>query len=212
MIPFGGSATITLRTTGCQDDAARRVKHLEHVEVHVNLLAARRGDVNLFLFSPHATRSEILRRRPLDNATHIDFTFMTVFNWGEDPRGEWKLLIKDTSQQGAGAGAGAGAFTNHRQSAIQLQSFGMTLYGTATPPHDAHAQTVDWKQDAHKLNTGDLQHELQVEEELSDHLQIRNTQGRRRNTGRTKEAASDESTDKEINRIIDALGEMLREN
>ena len=57
----------------------------------------RRGDVSVDLFSPSGTRNEMLSTRRYDdskNGLH-DWTFMTVHNWGENPKGVWVMNVTD---------------------------------------------------------------------------------------------------------------------
>ena len=44
-----------------------------------------RGEIELFLTSPWGTVSQLMTARVLDNAPHgySNWTFMTVFSWGE---------------------------------------------------------------------------------------------------------------------------------
>lgn len=69
---------------------------LEHVQLYVKLEHTRRGDVQIYLTSPSKTVSEMLSTRKNDNARGgIDFTFMTVHNWGENPSGDWEVKVCD---------------------------------------------------------------------------------------------------------------------
>lgn len=69
---------------------------LEHVQLYVKLDHTRRGDVQIYLTSPSKTVSEMLSTRKNDNARNgIDFTFMTVHNWGENPSGDWEVKVCD---------------------------------------------------------------------------------------------------------------------
>ncbi|CAH3171145.1 unnamed protein product [Porites lobata] len=73
------------------------IKFLEHVQVKVDLDFARRGYLYLELQAPSGIISPLTRRRNVDivlrsrNLTNWKFT--TLFNWGEDPSGRWKLKI-----------------------------------------------------------------------------------------------------------------------
>ena len=60
-----------------------------------------RGDVKMTLVSPHQTPSEILSYRRNDHSSKSVryFPFMTVFNWGESPRGVWKLVIEPRTRK-----------------------------------------------------------------------------------------------------------------
>jgi len=95
------------------------VKFLEHVQVHVTLVASRRGDVQLFATSPGGTRSQLLARRPHDasRAGFNDWPFLTVFSWGEQPIGEWELEV-----------------VNDGRYPVTLSKWSMTFHGTSTEP------------------------------------------------------------------------------
>ena len=73
------------------------IKFLEHVQVKVDLDFARRGYLYLELQAPSGIISPLTRKRNVDivlrsrNLTNWKFT--TLFNWGEDPSGRWKLKI-----------------------------------------------------------------------------------------------------------------------
>ena len=73
------------------------IKFLEHVQVKVNLDFARRGDLYLELEAPSGTKSPLTRQRPHDNLTRFknltNWIITTLFNWGENPEGKWKLKI-----------------------------------------------------------------------------------------------------------------------
>ena len=52
--------------------------------------------MKMTLISPHNTPSEILsfRRNDASKKAIENFPFMTLFNWGESPRGKWRLNIE----------------------------------------------------------------------------------------------------------------------
>jgi len=60
-IPASSSRTAKMEVTDAGD-----VKYLEHVQAHITLSSARRGDMQLFLISPGGTKSQLLKRRPHD--------------------------------------------------------------------------------------------------------------------------------------------------
>lgn len=80
----------------------------------------------MFLTSPRGTVSEILAQRPRDLSDEgIDFTFMTVHNWGEDPHGEWIFTIFDRSEP------------SDPDNDIELESWQLILWGTEDKPQDS---------------------------------------------------------------------------
>lgn len=71
------------------------IRFLEHVQSKVTLTSSRRGDLHIYLVSPHGTRSTLLAQRPNDNtdAGFKSWPFMSVHNWGESPNGIWTLEV-----------------------------------------------------------------------------------------------------------------------
>lgn len=79
------------------DNASCDINFLEHVQVEVDLDFSRRGDLYLELKAPSDTTSPLTRRRQFDNIIPIKnltkWNIMTLFNWGESPKGQWKFKI-----------------------------------------------------------------------------------------------------------------------
>ena len=125
-IPEGGDLIRTVYSDGCTtsencDEGIEDcyIDTLEHVEVYVKLETGARGDIELNLISPMGTTSEVLSLRKGDTKeTEIDFTFMTVHNWGEKPEGEWTLLIRHRPR------------VRHAIQGGTLYNWSLTLYGT----------------------------------------------------------------------------------
>ncbi|KAF8928242.1 pheromone processing endoprotease [Haplosporangium bisporale] len=71
--------------------------NLEHVTVTVNIEHQKRGDVEVVLISPNKVESRIGARRRWDTSTHgfVNWTFMTVKHWDENPVGDWTLVVRD---------------------------------------------------------------------------------------------------------------------
>ena len=78
-------------------DDVKKFKHLEHVNVRVNLSHQRRGDVKIDLISPHGVVSNVATSRKKDASEKgfEDWLFMSVKHWDEDPVGEWKLVAQN---------------------------------------------------------------------------------------------------------------------
>ncbi|XP_023337148.1 furin-like protease kpc-1 isoform X3 [Eurytemora carolleeae] len=95
------------------------VNFLEHVQAHITLTALRRGDVQMYLTSPGGTKSQLLARRPHDTsrAGFQDWPFLTVFCWGENPKGSWLLEIQ-----------------NDGRSMVELLAWSLTFHGTLSDP------------------------------------------------------------------------------
>jgi len=114
-IPAGSSRTATMTVT-----EHGQVNFLEHVQAHVTLTAARRGDIQIYLTSPGGTKSQLLGKRPHDSsrAGFHDWPFLTVFCWGEQPAGHWQLEIQN----------------NGRYQEAVLHKWSMTFWGTELNP------------------------------------------------------------------------------
>ena len=119
----------------------------------------------MFLTSPDGMRSEILRVRPRDNSKKgIEFTFMTVFNWGERAAGEWMLEIADHPLN-----------NTNRVNTGKLLEWSLILYGTDTAPpitETAMKQRSNRAGKAHSMDQVDLLHTIAEEEEESDGMKI----------------------------------------
>lgn len=76
------------------------IARLEHVQVKMNAVHSRRGDLSVDLISPHGIVSHIATKRDLDNSAqgYQDWDFMTVKHWGEDGDGIWAVIIRDTRE------------------------------------------------------------------------------------------------------------------
>ncbi|KAI8096740.1 subtilase [Halteromyces radiatus] len=86
--------TITI-TQDMVDNAG--ISRLEHVTVTVYIEHGRRGDLEVLLESPQNVTSQLGAPRKYDISTEglIDWTFMTVKHWEEEPVGDWTLRIID---------------------------------------------------------------------------------------------------------------------
>ncbi|ETN70856.1 convertase P-domain protein [Necator americanus] len=109
----------TLDVNGCESGTP--VLYLEHVQVHATVRYSKRGDLKLTLFSPSNTRSVLLPPRPQDfnsNGFH-KWPFLSVQQWGEDPRGTWVLMVESV--------------TNNPSATGTFHDWTLLLYGTADP-------------------------------------------------------------------------------
>ncbi|CAL2028981.1 unnamed protein product, partial [Caenorhabditis brenneri] len=109
----------TLDVNGCESGTP--VLYLEHVQVHATVRYLKRGDLKLTLFSPSGTRSVLLPPRPQDfnaNGFH-KWPFLSVQQWGEDPRGTWLLMVESVTTNPAATGT--------------FHDWTLLLYGTADP-------------------------------------------------------------------------------
>lgn len=71
---------------------------LEHVGVTISISHLHRGEISVALVSPSGTTSTLATPRPKDRSRKglNGWTFNSVAFWGEDPIGEWTVIIKDT--------------------------------------------------------------------------------------------------------------------
>ncbi|CAJ0961257.1 unnamed protein product, partial [Mesorhabditis belari] len=109
----------TLDVNGCESGTP--VLYLEHVQVHATVRYGKRGDLKLTLFSPAGTRSVLLPPRPQDfnvNGFH-KWPFLSVQQWGEDPRGTWVLMVESV--------------TTNPNLGGTFHDWSLLLYGTAEP-------------------------------------------------------------------------------
>ncbi|GJJ71015.1 kexin [Entomortierella parvispora] len=74
-----------------------KIASLEHVTVTVNIQHTFRGEVEVELTSPNRIVSKLAVARPLDASTDgfVNWTFMSVKHWDEDPVGAWTLTVYD---------------------------------------------------------------------------------------------------------------------
>ena len=105
-IPDENSVTKTFTFSGAE--------RVEHVTVHLNITHPRRGQLRITLISPSGTPS-VLADVHGDTSGNIDWTYMTVRNWGESAPGTWQLVVED----------GVAGFTG------TINSAQLTIYGTA---------------------------------------------------------------------------------
>lgn len=115
-IESDGKLVLELKVT----DECENVDSLEHVIANISFSFTNRGDLKFTLISPHHTPSEILSYRKNDHspkgATY--FPFMTLFNWGESPKGVWKLVVESRTKNSKTPNSG------------QIDHFSLVFYGT----------------------------------------------------------------------------------
>lgn len=151
----------TLKTDGCYSSSSDRVESLEHTQVHVELDHIHRGSLSIFLYSPSGTPSEILSVRPADDSDEgINFTFMTVHNWGENPEGEWTLSITDTGKGDENTSRG------------KLKSWSLTLHGHVVSGEDSKRDENSEESQAHEAAEKELKELMLQEAAQSDGVKI----------------------------------------
>jgi len=172
-------------------------------QVPVELEHAYRGEVSLVLVSPAGTQSNILSHRRLDNSSDgIDFTFMTVHHWGEDPAGTWTLRVRDRPRYGSPSSEGGAVSSGRRRG--RLLSWSLVLHGVAgeRPNHhssensnDAASQSpsaapedTDGSDQAHSAGSSEVKELMEKEAASSDSVRIqsKDEMAAKRNSGRRK--------------------------
>lgn len=90
------------------------ISRLEHVEVIFNSTHPYRGDLSVTLTSPRGTVSQLIGSRNDSGDNFVNWTFMSVHFWDEDPNGTWTITVRDNASQDLGT----------------FGSWQITLYGT----------------------------------------------------------------------------------
>ncbi|MEO7932034.1 MAG: S8 family peptidase [Chthoniobacterales bacterium] len=91
-------------------------QRVEHVTVKLDITHPSRGQLRIRLTSPAGTVSELASPHG-DGNNDIDWTYMTVRNWGESAVGTWTLTIEDLTAGSSGT----------------LNNATVTLFGTDAP-------------------------------------------------------------------------------
>ena len=207
---FGGHSAIqTLTANGCQGNPAGAIDRVEHVQLHLEVSHPYRGDVTISLTSPHGTVSEILKPRPQDSyAKGINFTFMTVHNWGEDPRGVWTINVTDVAP------------LNHRGNRGIVQLWSLTLYGSSPSDDGSRNARVNVDTDplpgteeAQDLSRHQMKKVIDIEEKSADNVQIardNNVEDKRRLVKKKLPLKRDQiALDSRTNLELNILGRLL---
>ena len=114
------------------------IQYLEHVIISMTVSVANsssvgaRRDIQIQLISPSGTTSILLGHREFDFSLggYIKWPFMSVMFWGEDPTGEWNLVITSRSSN-----------TQVDVSDVEFQFFGVsnTPESVANIPNECHS-------------------------------------------------------------------------
>lgn len=117
---FTDQLEVTLNWTGCSGTSSD-IRYLEHVQTRVDAHFKPRGYLKITLISPSGTVSNLLTPRVKDMSDNNfeQWPFLSVHFWGEDPRGVWRLIIKNDLTPAEKPG--------------QLISWGITFYGINEP-------------------------------------------------------------------------------
>ena len=92
----------------------------ENLDYYYNNVTPNRGDIQIELTSPSGTTSTLLPYRPYDSwpGDYREWPFMSVHFWGENPQGEWSLIIRNGGEEGT----------------LEVSNVQLTLYGTEQTP------------------------------------------------------------------------------
>ncbi|KAJ2834589.1 pheromone processing endoprotease [Coemansia furcata] len=115
----------TIEITAAQV-AAAKMRRIEHITVVVDMSHDFRGNVEIWLESPHGIRSQLATVRQHDSSNQglDDWRFMSVKHWGEDPLGKWTLQVRNAY------------LPKYRGT---LRAWQLTVYGESTDPDTAPA-------------------------------------------------------------------------
>ena len=109
------SSPLLLKINVATDTNCPGLAYLEHVQAFltISIDTGKRGQLQITLLSPHLTSSTLLpyRHRDTGKQGFNNWPFMTVFNWGEEPQGEWVLKI--TAEQSTKATLKTGTLVLH---------------------------------------------------------------------------------------------------
>ncbi|XP_051882055.1 PC3-like endoprotease variant B isoform X2 [Pristis pectinata] len=166
-IPTKGSLTLSLKTNACQG-TENAIDTLEHVQVTVSISSICRGDLAIYLTSPYGTKSELLGARVTDNSKLglKNWTFMSVHSWGENPKGEWNLIISDLYNLIEGCGRNEKDLTSG-----MINKFKLTLWGTYQDERQENKKDVRNFQDENDeefINLRDLMEENKIDRRLGE--------------------------------------------
>lgn len=120
-ISYGIRSEVLFTTDGCKGKE-EEIRFLEHVEVLTNIAFTVRGALEMHLTSPAGTRVQLLSPRERDQSEKgfVDWKFMSVLSWGEQPGGTWVLDVIDEVGPESNRG--------------HLGSFTLILHGTKERP------------------------------------------------------------------------------
>lgn len=112
------------------DLSSAQALRVEHVTLTANITHARRSQLTLSLISPSGTESFLTMPNTGTGANFLDWTMMTVHNWGENSQGIWTLKVVDSSS------GRTGTLNN-----AKIKIFGAPTTSITDPPSFSHAAT-----------------------------------------------------------------------
>jgi len=204
-IPNRQSVNLTVDVKpGCS--SATPVNYVEHVQVKMHLKANVRGRVNIILTSPMGMRSDILAPRPKDKSDEpIDFTFLTVHCWGENPQGTWTLTVRDASSD------------SDKDNDIVLKSWQLILWGTERKPvgssKDSKSTGGASKNEAYSPDQKGLKFIMTEENRVSEDITITDVTGDKSKKVSTKHEKNEDEplSDDDWKQIKNLLGSEIQD-
>jgi len=67
---------------------------IEHVSIHFVATHPKRGELAISIISPDGTESKLAEKHG-DSGVNYNWTFGSIFHWGEKSNGIWKLKVLD---------------------------------------------------------------------------------------------------------------------
>ncbi|KAJ1801956.1 pheromone processing endoprotease, partial [Coemansia sp. RSA 2599] len=127
----GGESTAVVRTVSvtAEQVAAAKMKRVEHVTAVVDMQHEFRGNVEIWLESPHGIRSQLAAVRQRDSSREglQNWRFMSVKHWDEDPVGTWSLHVRNALKPKVSG---------------RLKAWQLTIYGESTEADPAVSGTA----------------------------------------------------------------------
>ncbi|PPQ93274.1 hypothetical protein CVT25_015272 [Psilocybe cyanescens] len=119
--PTGLESKMTITKTMMEES---NLEALEHINVRVWIDHASRGEVEVEIVSPNGIKSVLGGRRTSDrdSSGYPGWMFMSVKHWGENPVGDWTIMVKDQ---------------NNPQSNGSFLGWNMILWGSTIDPKQA---------------------------------------------------------------------------
>ncbi|UJR09147.1 hypothetical protein I4U23_013395 [Adineta vaga] len=116
------SLIIDFEVTGCEREN-NVIRFLEHIQLYITISYTNRGALKINITSPRGTQTTLLTEREQDKSSEgfLNWPFMSVHNWGENPIGLWTIKIIDSTGDPDHYGF--------------LENFRLILHGTPNIPH-----------------------------------------------------------------------------
>lgn len=102
----GSGQSILVEVPALNTTSSQNIQSLEHFELFMDIEHGTRRSLEISVQSPQGTNVLLMVGREKDSITSgiKDWTFMTVFFWGENPTGKWTITINDKRNSGGAPG------------------------------------------------------------------------------------------------------------